>query len=175
MPRCPRCGREVGEDARYCPYCGRRIAKWTREEKLKLVLMLCIIYLLIVAATVLETIRKTQGVFGEIVEETVENLMFDLEDGKVYTREFEIYCSYLKVSLTSVGDYIRVKIIVDNKVIYDKKAEYVSIEYNLPPGRHTIRIVIENPSESIIPIGPKVQVIGKIVLANNIGDQNTRV
>ena len=63
MPRCPRCGREVGEVARYCPYCGRRIAKWTREEKLKLVLVLCIIYLLIVAATVLETIRKTQGVF----------------------------------------------------------------------------------------------------------------
>jgi len=69
-----------------------------------------------------------------------------------------------RVSITSTGDYMKVRIIVDGIPVYSVDYVYtVSYEYRMSPGQHTVDLIIENPPW-ILGLGPSIIVTGQITI-----------
>lgn len=89
---------------------------------------------------------------------------YTLRDGEYLSRSWSGYMVGFRVSITSTGDYMNVRIIVDGIPVYSVDYVYtVSYEYRMSFGQHTVELIIENPPW-ILGLGPPIMVTGQITI-----------
>ena len=105
-------------------------------------------------------------VVGELflIRYHTEAINYTLRDGEYLSRSWSGYMVGFRVSITSTGDYMKVRIIVDGIPVYSVDYVYtVSYEYRMSPGQHTVDLIIENPPW-ILGLGPSIIVTGQITI-----------
>lgn len=130
-------------------------------RNVKTVVALVILAIIVILAAIL-FIRLIGTLWSATTLNAAAFLESDIVDGRIVEDEIRGYGSHLTVSLTSINDYMRVKIIVDGKTVYEGSNLYkLNYSYDMGPGYHITYVIVENPPE-LDKLGPTIHVSGKV-------------
>ena len=157
-------GKEISESMDFCPHCSSKLTRQVTSEKTirsginwKIVGLVIVIIVIFGAAVsvYLATLNSNAPL-------TIND---SLNDGEVITWTIEGYGSRLSVGLSSLNDYMYVKVLVDGQLVYDQNNIYqANFEHTMSFGKHVVQITIQNPA-AFLNLGSGIIVTGAACLS----------